>query len=646
MEGIGCSCSIWCSEIGAGGLPVPRTPLGLETDGGKVVAIIEDRARRLWIARNGGGVLRYDDATGAVDRIAVGRSTRGSLEGGFVRSLALGPDRDVWVLASAPGSASITGLPHLHRVDVETLEVRRVELRQRELRPGDDANLERVAVNPSGVLWLATHAGGLRYADVSAGGFSLYRKEFGIGPGLDSSFVRAVCVSRDGALWVGTPVGLNRIDRASGMVRHLDSSALPDASVQALHEDRRGRLWVGTRRGLVVIGPGTMRRERGDSRGARGPIEDFVQVVHEGSDGRIWLGTLGSGLAEFEPLSGSFTRHLAGTGGQAALPSDSVNALFSDARGRLWIGTDAGLVSVNPGAGGVRQFERAADDANRLRGVSILSIAESIATPGVLWLGTSRGLCQLTVRGQTVRFYTSRNSDLADDTIYGVLPDRRGRLWMSTNRGLVCFDPVAGTFRTYGADRGLQSSEFNARAYFQAPDGEMFFGGVGGLNAFFPDRVSDNPHPPLVFITEVRTLDRDSSRSRPAESVYRHGMPRFDVEDRLPAEGRHLRLRGPPLQRPREEPLLLQARRLRHRLAGPGLREERAVYEPRPGFLHLPREGREQPRCRKRPRVHLLVHRASSFLRDRLVPVRSGPPRRVRGGRHLPSPRQEPPPAS
>jgi len=113
--------------------------------------------------------------------------------------------------------------------------------------------------------------------------------------------------------------------------------------------------------------------------------------------------------------------------------------------------------------------------------VSVLSIGESPASPGVLWVGTEEhGLCRLEVESRATRCYTSQNSVLDGDTVYGILADGRGRLWLSTNRGIVCFDLVAGEFHSHTADPGLQSIEFNSRASFKAPDGEMAFGGVAG----------------------------------------------------------------------------------------------------------------------------------------------------------------------
>jgi len=52
---------------------------------------------------------------------------------------------------------------------------------------------------------------------------------------------------------------------------------------------------------------------------------------------------------------------------------------------------------------------------------------------------------------------------------------------------------------------GLQSDTFlHFSAYSKSQSGEMFFGGSNGFNAFYPDQIADNPHPPPVLITDFQ----------------------------------------------------------------------------------------------------------------------------------------------
>ncbi len=75
---------------------------------------------------------------------------------------------------------------------------------------------------------------------------------------------------------------------------------------------------------------------------------------------------------------------------------------------------------------------------------------------------------------------------------------------MSTNNGISRFDPLTETFRNYDVNDGLQGNEFNSGAYCQGSDGRMYFGGMDGFNAFFPESIVGNPFVPPVVLTDFR----------------------------------------------------------------------------------------------------------------------------------------------
>jgi streptogramin lyase len=62
--------------------------------------------------------------------------------------------------------------------------------------------------------------------------------------------------------------------------------------------------------------------------------------------------------------------------------------------------------------------------------------------------------------------------------------DGDGRLWLSSDTGIARFDPADQSVRSYGTDHGLQAWDFNFGGHYKSPDGQLFFGGVNGFNAF------------------------------------------------------------------------------------------------------------------------------------------------------------------
>ncbi|MEO5890898.1 MAG: two-component regulator propeller domain-containing protein [Ferruginibacter sp.] len=97
----------------------------------------------------------------------------------------------------------------------------------------------------------------------------------------------------------------------------------------------------------------------------------------------------------------------------------------------------------------------------------ITSIAQQNDT---IWVGT-RGdglFCIDRITGQVLKVFT-KNNGLPDDVIYGILNDKKGKIWFSTNKGISFYNIVQatgqGTFNHYTRQYGLQHDEFNIGAY-------------------------------------------------------------------------------------------------------------------------------------------------------------------------------------
>jgi ligand-binding sensor domain-containing protein len=108
-----------------------------------------------------------------------------------------------------------------------------------------------------------------------------------------------------------------------------------------------------------------------------------------------------------------------------------------------------------------------------------------------LWLSQlGGGLVHFDKTTKKYKIYTTADG-LSNNTCYGMLKDENGNLWISTNHGISRFNPKTGQFRIFGPEDGLKIDEFNSDNTYLAPDGEMFFGGMGGVVSFYPDSISD-----------------------------------------------------------------------------------------------------------------------------------------------------------
>jgi len=109
-----------------------------------------------------------------------------------------------------------------------------------------------------------------------------------------------------------------------------------------------------------------------------------------------------------------------------------------------------------------------------------------------LWVAVmGGGLVHLNPESGEFKTYTTSDG-LSDNITLNIVKDSNGCLWISTNKGISMFNPESLYFRNFDKTKGIQIEEFNLDSYFQSVEGEIFFGGNGGLLGFYPDSVLRN----------------------------------------------------------------------------------------------------------------------------------------------------------
>ena len=314
------------------------------------------------------------------------------------------------------------------------------------------------------MLWIGTDGAGLFCYDRMKGIFRNFSHQKNKPDSLSHNTVYSIYEDSFGELWIGTEIGLNRLDRQSRSFERFtnrpgDPKTLSNDCVLTILEDRKKQLWFGTWKGLSTYNreKNTFTSYRHDSADRRSISNDTVYSLYEDRDDNLWVGTF-KGLNKFNRTSGTFTRYRHRLNDPTSISNDGVSCMYQDRSGNFWIGTDCGLNHFDPVTGAFKHY------------------------------------CE--------------EEGLPNDVIYGILEDKRGFLWISTNNGISKFEPATETFKNYSIKDGLQDFEFNMGAFYKSRSGEMFFGGISGLNAFFPDFIKDNNHIPPIAITGFQLFNQ------------------------------------------------------------------------------------------------------------------------------------------
>lgn len=144
-----------------------------------------------------------------------------------------------------------------------------------------------------------------------------------------------------------------------------------------------------------------------------------------------------------------------------------------------------------------------------------------------MWFGTSGGLIEFR-RDSTSHVPGIRN------TVHGILEDRKGDLWLSTNRGLVQYSPHTGYVVTYGYSYGLNTIEYSDGACFADPrTGTLFFGGIDGLVTIEDTGFREQEYNPPMLFRDIRLNDGirniGDMLSRDGVLTLRHGQRIFEI---------------------------------------------------------------------------------------------------------------------
>ncbi len=386
-------------------------------------------------------------------------------------------------------------------------------------------------------------------------------KEYDEESGLLQNNIRCLLVDDQDHLWVGTKLGLNKIERDRMRVFTVHQG-MPNDNIQCAFQDSEGNLWFGT------DGAGVL-RYLGDRfvtfTGKDGMCSDLVMSITPDAQGDLWLGTYDNGLCRMDGMAMVTTLdglpnntvwcgalNSDGTlwfgtsdglaviqdgvvlrpNGTVPLSGSRVLSLLPAPDGRMWCGTRDGLALVGPadsvrhypagptGPGrSIRAIKRVRDElvlasddgVYLLRGETFrrLGVEDGLCDNTVfcllvdmrdrVWAGTANGLsCYDGERFHTFRFA----SDFGSNYIDLLLADERGRIWAGTNNGLFQFHPDSLLSGHGGSvhvtlNDGLRSLEFNLNAAHRTSNGGLLFGSSGGM-AYHDPQSGNNAHIPVA----------------------------------------------------------------------------------------------------------------------------------------------------
>lgn len=306
--------------------------------------------------------------------------------------------------------------------------------------------------------------------------------------------VRTVYYDEEQTLWIGTKGGgILRIrnyspetNAAASFDRiSISNSTLTDNTVYCFAPGSANRLWIGTENGLNYYSYQN-KQLKAFTVIADGKKVKYVHSINELNDTTLWVSTVGEGIVKVildkagsSPSVKSATRIVLDDGRMA---SNYFFTSFQENDSILWFGNRGyGAYRLNVETEQLTPY-RFDNVVNSQTANDIFAIYKNEKG---YWLGTSSGLLHF---NEDYSHYHDRADLFSNNTVHGILEDQQNNLWISTNQGLVRFNPKTNTGQTYDRENGLEVTEFSDGAFYKDSRTEtLFFGGTNGFVTVKPN---------------------------------------------------------------------------------------------------------------------------------------------------------------
>ncbi len=369
-------------------------------------------------------------------------------------------------------------------------------------------------------LWIGTEAGLFLWSNDTET-FSFHKFEPANPNGLNGDPIYSSFCDNKGNIWLGTYFGGINFWSSETSFFKTWSSGIGDWQlggnvVSCLKEDSAGNLWIAFEdMGLNKYDIRTGEIIKYTSKGnVKGLTYNNLHDLLFASDDELWIASYTGGINILNPNTGKFS--YINQRNNSELPSDNVYAFYR-LENSIFIATSQGIALYNistrkiskfkPDMLGNIEFQSICKSGNKIwfssvQGVYYLDLKtdslikfEKIPqmthinfvkadSKSRIWIGDCyNGLCYFDEKSDKVVFFNKENNFPAS-WMFSLEEGKNGWIWVSTDKGLINFNPETKDFVLFDSNSGIAFNQFNFRASYTDRHGNIYFGGNNGMVSF------------------------------------------------------------------------------------------------------------------------------------------------------------------
>lgn len=345
--------------------------------------------------------------------------------------------------------------------------------------------IETLHEDDFGNIWLGQKDGGLSMAFTGSEKINSIMPHPAKEPYLPDETIRAVTKDNRGKIWLGYYTrGLYYYNDRSHFFEKFKIDKAASHSdwerVRTLFTASDGSIWAGTYKGILRISDNTCTSyENSNIEGM--PINRCYSIC-EDQNKQLWMGCWG-GLIKFNLTTGKFEKFK----GQELLNKYNIRCVKKNQQNLILATESDGVIVFNLTNGTLKKITT----NDGILGNSIYSVFIDNESDNY-WIASLGGVTVFNKKKGIIKNITELEG-LPSHMVYGLI-DNGNKIWISTTKGIASVDKKNYSVTSYNPDYGWQAPEFSEGAYYQDSKGNLFFGGVDGLNYFNPNAIhSENP---------------------------------------------------------------------------------------------------------------------------------------------------------
>jgi signal transduction histidine kinase/ligand-binding sensor domain-containing protein/DNA-binding response OmpR family regulator len=357
-------------------------------------------------------------------------------------------------------------------------------------------------------VWFSTLEGGVSFFSYKNNQFQYYLNDPMNANSVSNNKIGAFSEDENGFIWIGTEDGgLNKFSpKSNNFERYsLNTNFIAPSILDIEPNTNQSLLITGLRIGLFdfdmksgkfsnLIKPVELSNPQ---------IQHITDLSHD-SNGNVWITTHGKeGIMVYQPKTGQFfDAKSPGPFAKALLSIPYAVSIKEDSKKRLWIITYLGLYMYDSV---LHEYLSNNSDSTSLSSNYLYLLFED--SKKNIWVGSSKGLDRVIEKENGICFERHIEKYSLPANVKGILEDKEGNLWLSSNQGITKYNPITKISRDFRINNELYNQEISERVCFKSSDGEMYFGGTNGFVRFNPDSLKEINLPSNVAIVDFQIFN-------------------------------------------------------------------------------------------------------------------------------------------